>query len=155
VNTRNLGRAGLVSAVLCISLFSAGCASSGANSSDTTLGDRRSITGEELAELPGANLYDVLQRARPAWLITSGARARSVNVQAETVVMADGRYFGTINSLRLLPVEGIRLVRYLTGSEAANVYAAYLPGRHVESVIIVEFGSDDPGDYWSVSEGSQ
>jgi hypothetical protein len=147
VNTRNLGRAaGLVSAILCITLFSAGCASSGAASSDSTLGDRRSITGEELAELPGSNLYDVLQRARPAWLITSGARARSVNVQTETVVMADGRYFGTIDSLRLLPVDGIRLVRYLTGSEAGNVYAGYMPGRHVESVIIVEFGGGDPGD---------
>ena len=110
------------------------------------MGDRSSITREELAEVPGTNLYDVLQRARPLWLISSGARTRSVNARVETAVLTDGRYFGGIETLRQLPVAGVNVIRFATGSNAAHTYAGALVGRHVDAVIAVEFGNPDPPD---------
>jgi hypothetical protein len=95
-------------------------------------------------QVPGTNLYDVLQRVRPLWLITDGTRARSVNVATETAVLTDGRYFGDVGSLRQIPVGGVQRIRYLTGSDAANTYAGSLMGRHVDAVIAVEFGNPDP-----------
>ena len=104
------------------------------------VGDRSSITRDELTEIPGTNLYDVLLRARPLWLIEDGSRARTINGRVQTAVVTDGRYFGGLGTLREIPVAGVQVVHYASGTDAAHAYAAALAGRHVDAVISVEFG---------------
>lgn len=105
--------------------------------------DRNTITPEELSEISGTNLYQVVQQARPLWLNRSGSRARSILVPTETVVVTEGRYFGGLGSLRQLPVTGVRSIRRLTGSDVVNTFPSLASGRHVEAAIVVEFGNPD------------
>lgn len=135
------GRAPLAS-ILCLSFV--GCGLPGTGSPGLEIGDFDSITSDELMEIPGANLYDVLLRARPLWLMEEGSRTRTVNGRVETAVVTDGRYFGGLGTLRELSVAGVQVVHYATGSDAAHRFAGALVGRHVDAVISVEFGGPEP-----------
>jgi len=98
------------------------------------------VSGQELHEVQGANLYEVLERARPLWLMSHGSRARSLRVATEIAVIADGQYMGDVRTLRSLPAEGVHSVRYLRGNEAAIGYAGFASNRHLEAAIVVDFG---------------
>ena len=98
------------------------------------------VSGKELREIQGANLYEVLERARPLWVMSDGPRSHSVRVGSEIAVIADGQYMGGVGSLRSLPREGVFSVRYLRGTEASVGYAGFASDQHLEAAIVVDFG---------------
>jgi len=104
----------------------------------------RVITQEEVSTLSVSTAWDVVERLRPLWLRSSGARSRSARLDTEVVVVTDGQYFGGLPSLRQIPAGGVREIRYLTGSEAVNAYPRVASGRHVEAAIVISQGARVP-----------
>lgn len=98
------------------------------------------VSGKELRDVQGANLYEVLERARPLWVMSDGPRSHGLRVGSEIAVIADGQYMGGVGSLRSLPSEGVFSVRYLRGTEAAVGYAGFASNQHLEAAIVVDFG---------------
>lgn len=114
----------------------AACASAAgsASSSDATAGtsqsptpgrrDRTLITKSELRELPTSNLYDVVQRLHPDWLLkrtsaTLGtATGRTPASDIDVQVFIGSQRAGTVDILKQLPVDGIESLKYYSASEA-------------------------------------
>ena len=77
------------------------------------------ISDQEIAAAEGVvTVYDAIQRLRPQWLTNS--RARNVGSNDQLVVYLDTNRYGTIESLRQLPIGGITDIRYLNAAEATN-----------------------------------
>lgn len=98
------------------------------------------VSGDELAALQGATLYELLEKARPLWLFTGGDRARSIRVRTETAVITNGQYLGGLSTLRSLPPRGVHSIRRVTGTRAANGVAGFASDVHIEAAILVSFG---------------
>jgi hypothetical protein len=117
-----------------------GCASSEALSTEgqaLQATDSRIITLAEVLTVRGTNAFEVVARLHPNWLIGAGARARSTRLPSEIVVVTEGQYFGPPASLRLIPIEAVGSIRYMTGTDATNQFPWLASGRHVEAAIVV------------------
>lgn len=137
----HLGSRRGIRACLCLvfaaSLALAGCASTGGTGEDED-SSRRSdvISQEELAEIDVANLYQVVERLRPRWLIT---RSRSFSGGTEILVVQNNSVIGDVEILRQMDPVGITELRYMDGDTAA---ATLVGGRSgfVEGAIVIERG---------------
>jgi hypothetical protein len=90
------------------------------------------ITGDEISAAQGVvSVYDAIQRLRPQWLTNS--RARSVGTQDQLLVYIDTNRYGTIESVRQLPIGGVTELRYLNAAEATNRFGT----GHAGGVIVV------------------
>lgn len=114
----------------------AACASAAgsASSSDASAGasqsatpgrrDRTLITKSELREIPTSNLYEVVQRLHPDWLLkrtsaTLGtATGRTPSTDLDVQVFIGTQRAGNLDILKQLPVDGIESLRYYSASEA-------------------------------------
>ncbi len=78
------------------------------------------VTGEQLAETQQTSVYDALRLLRPRWLRArgGGGATRTLTVN---VYMASQR-MGTVEFLRTLDTQGVRELRYYTGSEATTMF---------------------------------
>lgn len=93
----------------------AGCAA-GAGSGDG--GDRNVIPEETLAEYSGQNVYEVIQRIRPAWL-----RARGMGMDSSTegvMVYLDGAPLSGVDELRTWDVNQVQEIRHLDARDATT-----------------------------------
>jgi len=120
-------------AVVCATAACAGAAGS-ASSSDASGSasqspapgrrDRTLITKPELREIPASNLYDVVQRLHPDWLLkrtsaTLGTvTGRTSSTDLDVQVFIGSQRAGTIDILKQLPVDGIESLKYYSASEA-------------------------------------
>lgn len=127
------GRARILSAVALAGILGCGSTQSGGNTpppySDV-------ITRAELDEAGVRNLYEAVQRLRPRWLVARGGM-RSFSIEAEVVAFEGTLLLGTAESLARIGVDGVYVVRYLSGPVAQ----ATLPGlkdRHIAGAIVVE-----------------
>lgn len=94
-----------------------GCA---AASSQGEAGGRRStnvITAEEIASVSASSAYEVVQRLRSQWLLVRGGLGSE-----GIVVYVDGVRRGDANSLRDIPVEQVRELRWIDGKDATTRY---------------------------------
>jgi hypothetical protein len=103
----------------------------------TSPGERRDlITREQIANVGGVrNLYDVVERLRPRWLVVRSGM-RSFSMETQVVVFQGQLFLGTQDALRNLGTEGVYGMQYLDGATAK----ATLPGigdRHVQGAIVV------------------
>ncbi len=78
------------------------------------------LTGEQLAETQQTNEYDALRQLRPRWLRARGGGG-ATRTTTVSVYMGSQR-MGTVDFLRTLDVQGVREVRFLTGSEATTMF---------------------------------
>jgi hypothetical protein len=127
--------------ILVVALFAAGCASAGGGSAGGTISqDRDLITSEELSTVFVPDLYEALQRLRPLWLQSRGAR--TVNLETQIAVVVNGLYVGALESLREIPLGGVTEVRRLDAATATATIAGISgPGRVIDSAIVVRIGS--------------
>jgi hypothetical protein len=98
--------------------------------------DRNLITEEELAAVPSGNLYEAIEKIRPAMLRSRGAvsfSGQATNEYAEVYV--DGRKYGDITSLRSIVTSQVGGVRYYGSSDAAAKFGM-INGSGVISVAI-------------------
>jgi hypothetical protein len=105
--------------------------------SGSTPGPRTDIiTRDQITELGGVrNLYDVVERLRPRWLVVRSGM-RSFSMETDVVVFQGQMFLGTQDALRNLGTEGVYEIQYLDGATAK----ATLPGlgdRHVQGAIVV------------------
>jgi len=96
-----------------------GCASSGVSRAGGPKHSAYMISDEEISSAQGVvTVYDAIQRLRPQWLTNS--RARNIGTNDQLIVYLDTNRYGTIESLRQMPIGGITDIRYLSAAEATN-----------------------------------
>lgn len=81
------------------------------------------ITQEEIAESGATNLYEVVQRLRPAWL-RGGSASNISGGGTGYVVYQNNTPLGGLDALRQMSPGYAESLRFLEGTEASNV----LPG---------------------------
>jgi hypothetical protein len=96
---------------------------------------REVITKEEMAESGATNLYDVVQRLRPAWLRGTNS-SNLAGGGTGFVVYQNNTPMGGLDALRQMSPGYAESLRFMDGHEASNV----LPGlgsRNVAGAIVV------------------
>ena len=81
--------------------------------------------------------YELIQRARPRWLESRGAR--SLNLETRILVYQNQQMLGGLDVLRDLKLDNIVTIRRLDSARAG-----LLPGardQHVEAAIVIETGT--------------
>ncbi len=130
-------RARCLTFALALAAIAGGCATPGENSG--TPRDEAVITEAELREVFVADLYQAVERLRPLWLRSRGAR--SFTAPTQIAVVRDGVYFGDIEQLRAIPTTGVHRLEYVDGSTAAALIPGLVgQGRVVEAAILVTLG---------------
>jgi hypothetical protein len=104
---------------LALVLACASGAGSGGGGAPQT-GDRNIITESEIAQVPSANLYDLIEKLRPNMLRSRGPASLSGSSASEFAdVYVEGRRYGDISSLRSIVSSQVQRVRYYGASDAA------------------------------------
>ena len=112
----------LISLVLIgLTVLLASCAAGTASASSGSRGSSNVITTEELEEArAGAqNLFAVIERLRPNWLVS---RASTMRERVAPVVYVDGARFGEVETLRQITLIAVLEVRWISASEATFQY---------------------------------
>lgn len=121
--------------LLCFLMLAALVACASGSSGERASRDGYRISPEELEATRMQNMYDMIERERPRWLLSRPAR--SFHLDTEIVVAVDGRFYGGIESLREFAPEMIHEVRYMDGPTATATING-LGSRHVEAAIVLE-----------------
>ncbi len=104
------------------------------------------LTREEILSVEGvSNLYDVVQRLRPRWLIMR-APVRGFGMTTEIVVYENQAYLGNVDMLRQLRPSMAYEMRWLDGIRAADL----LPGLGAEqlpagAIVVTTYDIGDGG----------
>ena len=111
-----------------------GCASTGGQSGGESVDPNR-LTREEILGAEATNLYEVVQRLRPRWLVVRSQR--SFSMETEIVVFQNDMDLGGPEALRQMTPELAYEIEYLEGSRAATALPGLMSGRHIQGAIIV------------------
>jgi hypothetical protein len=111
-----------------------GCASTGGQSGGDSADPNR-LTREEILGAEATNLYEVIQRLRPRWLMVRSQR--SFSMETEIVVFQNDMDLGGPEALRQMVPELAFEIEYLEGSRAATALPGLMSGRHIQGAIIV------------------
>ena len=87
----------------------------------------------EEAESDAQNLWEVIQRLRPNWLVS---RAATMRERIDPVVYVDGIRFGEVESLREIPVTDIIAILRVCAQDATILYGI----GHAGGIIAVSTG---------------
>lgn len=115
-------------AVLLLVGVLAGCAAS-SSSADGSAPRRSSsvITEEEFdAVVTIGTLWDAIERLRPPWLRSRGART------GYPVVFVNGTRFGEIDSLRSIQVSDVASARLMSAGDATTLYGTGYPAGIID-----------------------
>ena len=125
---------GLVPALLSLVLLS-GCATAkGADSG----GRSDVLTREQIMGVQGANnLYEVIQRLRPRWLVARAENRSLGGMSTGIMVYQEQTQLGGIDTLRQLQPGLFYQIRYLDGSRASNTLPGLGSGMHVAGAIVL------------------
>lgn len=137
--TRRWKATTLGAGALALLLGLGGCASTGTGSGSS--GQRDVLTQEQILSAEASNLYEVVQRKRPEWLLTKGVADGGGRFSGQTgiVVVQNGTIIGGVQTLREFSSDGTRRLRYTEDETAALSTVGGRPG-FIEAVIIVELG---------------
>ncbi len=86
--------------------------------SKTTHSRHNMIQLEQIREQPASDAYDLIRNLKPQWLRRGGHRSIYFTSYA-TVYVNDSKH-GDIDSLRSIPAEHIKEIRFLNAGEAAS-----------------------------------
>ena len=104
------------------------CATAGTSASATSeSGVRRDpnlISEQEIVSSNGANAYEVVSRARPAFLRQRGHTSLSGGGSDYATVYVNAQQYGDVTSLRGFAVDQIREIRYYSSSEAVAKFGS-------------------------------
>jgi hypothetical protein len=109
----------MMRSILLVGVFatSIACATTGTSASGVRR-DPNLITEQEVVTSNGANAYEVVSRARPAFLKQRGHGSLSGGGSDYATVYVNAQQYGDVTSLRGLTVDQIREIRYYSSSEA-------------------------------------
>jgi len=100
----------------------------------------RVIDRAEIAATPARDAEDLVQRARPQFLLPRAVRGRGLLLHATPIVYVDDVRQGGVEMLHHLPVHSIVEIVYLPAAEADRV----LVGLHPAGAIIVRTRAAPP-----------
>lgn len=109
----------------------AGCASSGGTAGQQagaarSRTSRNIITEEELAGATEGDLYSVIQRLRPNFLVTRGPTTM-LGGTGGIVVYLDENRLGDVSTLRQISVSDVKQIQFLSATEATQRYGTGTP----------------------------
>ena len=93
------------------------------------------LTREQILSAGATNLYDVVNRLRPRWLMVRGTR--SFSMETEIVVFQNDMQLGGPDALKQMLPEIAYEIRHMEGARAATTLPGLMSGRHIEGAIIV------------------
>ena len=110
---------------IAVTLSLASCASRA--SSGSARAGPNVITAAQLAvaESDAQNLWQVVERLRPNWLVS---RAATMRERIVPVVYLDGTRFGDVESLREIPLTGVLAILRVSPQDATLLYGTGHPG---------------------------
>jgi hypothetical protein len=109
-----------------------GCASTGTG--ETTRRSSTQIMAEEIDSVHAIDMFEVIERLRPRWLIARAAR--SFGSETGVLVYQEQTLLGGVEMLRQIKPDMVERARYLDGQTAATT----LPGigtGHVAGAIVI------------------
>lgn len=121
----------VILAVVVIILY--GCASSDGSRERR---DRNLITQEEIESANASNMYDVIDRLRPRWLVARSPM-RSFAGDTDILVFQDDVRLGNLEVLRRISPESIKEARYLDASTASSTLPGISRGQHLAGAILL------------------
>ena len=112
----------------------ASCSSSGF-SRGMLLADRNVITTEEIDASRGSDrsAYDLIARLKPHFLRSRGVASLRTG-PTTAVVYLDGVLYGSLESLKTIGVESVRLIEFINAADATTRYGT----NHVGGAILVQ-----------------
>jgi outer membrane receptor for ferrienterochelin and colicin len=96
---------------------------------------RNAITEEELNSLPPSNVFQAVQRLRPAWLrgrVTTVRGASGERYYAQ--VFVDGMPRGDLDVLNGMDIRDVQEIRYQSAPDATTRFGTGYPGGIIEIV---------------------
>ncbi|HSJ24137.1 MAG TPA: hypothetical protein VK929_05660 [Longimicrobiales bacterium] len=111
----------------------AGCASSGERVGSST---STTLSQEDMAQVPGATLYEIVDRLRPRWLQVRHTMSMS-GTPGQIVVFMNNSYLGGPDMLRQFQASDVIEVRYLDGPQASAQLRGYDSTVHVVGAIVM------------------
>jgi hypothetical protein len=117
--------------VACASGSSGSSTQAGAPSPSRTRSNPNVITADELSRIDVSDALQAIQRLRPQFLQTRGAT--SFQSPSELVVYVDGSRLGNASTLRDVPANEVKEIRYLSSTEATQRYGT----GHTSGAIVV------------------
>ena len=111
----------------------AACGTTSGTTSTPGRGNSRLLTVEELSESHSSNLYDAVQRLRPAWLVP---RYQGASRGAAAVFIGSQRG-GEIEFLRTIETANVREVHFLDAFEATSRFGRNVPFGVIQVILDV------------------
>lgn len=99
--------------VLVLLLAAAACGSAQVAPENRPRARSDRLAQEEIMRTELLNMYEVIQRLQPAWLVPPQTRGRALEVG----VFMDGSRVGGVEFLRSIPASQVAEARYLRGSQ--------------------------------------
>lgn len=101
------------------------CATAGTSTSGVRR-DPNLITEQEIATSNGANAYEVVSRARPAFLRQRGQTTITQGGSVYATVYVNSQQYGDVTSLRGISADQIREIRYYNAVDAVSRFGSQM-----------------------------
>lgn len=98
--------------------------------------ERHRISSAEIETSDARDLYELVERERPRWLETRGARSVAGYGSAQVLVYEEGSRLGGVGELQGMRLDGVAALEYLDGPEASNTLAG-IGDDHVVGAIVI------------------
>jgi hypothetical protein len=116
------------------SLSSLACAAAGPPTYHAASGVRRDIiTAAEIVAARATDVYQAVTQLRPEFLRRRGGTAVNAPSRSNIVVYLDELPYGGLESLRYIPLDRVRLIRYVSPTDADLRWG----GSHPTGAILV------------------
>lgn len=113
--------------VLALGLFSSACAAASTSTRPVRSAGRDVITAAEIVASRVTDVYQAVSQLRPEFLRKrSGVLIAPYRVP-QVIVYLDELEFGTAESMRHIPLSRVRLIRYLSATEADLRWGGHHP----------------------------
>lgn len=126
---------------LALAATTSACAANGAAGGRAGNANSSTITRAEMDATPARDVYDLVQRLRPRWLVSRGSR--SLNLETQVLVFLNSNRLGGVESLRQLETTGITSLEYMDAVTATSMLSG-IGSDHVSGAIIVHTGAPRP-----------
>ena len=121
--------------------FLSACASTSRGNADDSRSDL--LTREQIMDTGATNLFDVVNRLRPRWLLVR--TTRSFSMETEIVVFQNEMLLGGPEALRQLGPELAYEIQWMDGARASASLPGIMSGRHIVGAIIIRTRPRDGG----------
>jgi hypothetical protein len=114
--------------LLVLGLTASACAAAGSTTRPVHSASREVITAAEIVAARVHDVYQAVTQLRPEFLRRRTPAMMQPYRAPEVVVFLDDIEFGTVESMRNIPLSRVRLIRYLTPAEASLRWGGMHPG---------------------------